>query len=42
MALVEAEIAQRGNLFGEKPASDELSGGMGEDTPDLRKRNALG
>jgi hypothetical protein len=42
VALVEAEINQRGNLFGDKPATEIISGGMGTDAPDLTKRSALG
>jgi hypothetical protein len=42
VALVEAEINQRSNIFGDNPTGETLSGGMGSDTPDLNKRSALG
>lgn len=42
VALVEAEINQRSNMFGEKPSTESISGGMGADAPDLTKRSALG
>jgi hypothetical protein len=41
VAMVEAEINQRGNIFGEKPA-DGSPTGMGSDTQDIRKSSTIG
>jgi hypothetical protein len=41
VSLVEAEINQRGNVFGDKSSTDVLSGGMGTDPPELSKKGAF-